>query len=65
VRPDGIVLPAPLLDENLGFLERIEDLPIDQLALQLWDKKWKNYNGTGPPVTSVAVGSTLDRKIES
>ena len=35
MRPNRIVLPAPLLDENLGLLERIEDLPIHELVLQL------------------------------
>src|ERR687893_1295807 len=35
VRPDRIVVPAPTLDDDLGFLERIEDLAVEQLVAEL------------------------------
>src|ERR687894_2362228 len=35
VRPDCIVVPAPTLDDDLGFLERIEDLAVEQLVAEL------------------------------
>ena len=31
VRPDGIVMLAPLLDQDLGIAERTEDLAVEQL----------------------------------
>ena len=33
--PDGVVVVAPLLDEDLGFLEAAEDFAIEQLVPQL------------------------------
>jgi len=35
VRPDRIVLPAPLLHQDLNLPQRIEDLPVDELVLEL------------------------------
>src|ERR671920_1343882 len=35
VRPDRIVVPAPTLDDDLGFLERREDLAVEQLVAEL------------------------------
>src|ERR671910_952254 len=35
VRPDRIVVPAPALDDDLGLLERIEDLAVEQLVAEL------------------------------
>src|ERR671913_1171450 len=35
VRPDRIVVPAPCLDDDLGLLERIEDLAVEQLVAEL------------------------------
>src|ERR671912_1193787 len=32
VRPDRIVVPAPCLDDDLGLLERVEDLAVEQLV---------------------------------
>src|ERR687893_1280147 len=34
VRPDRIVVPAPTLDDDLGFLERREDLAVEQLVAE-------------------------------
>ena len=35
MRPDRIVVPAPTLDDDLGFLERREDLAVEQLVAEL------------------------------
>jgi hypothetical protein len=35
VRPDRVVVPAPALDDDLGFLERVEDLAVEQLVPEL------------------------------
>src|SRR5918993_3390932 len=35
VRPDRIVVPAPTLDDDLGLLERREDLAVEQLVAEL------------------------------
>ena len=35
MRPHRIVVPPPLFDEDLGFLERREDLAVQQLVSQL------------------------------
>ena len=35
VRADGVVVVAPLLDDDLGFLEAVEDFPVEQLVAQL------------------------------
>ena len=35
MRSDGVVVVAPLLDEDLGFLEAAEDFAIEQLVPQL------------------------------
>ena len=35
VRPDRIVVPAPCLDDDLGLLERVEDLAVEQLVPEL------------------------------
>jgi hypothetical protein len=35
VRPDRVVVPAPALDDDLGFLERGEDLAGEQLVPEL------------------------------
>ncbi len=31
----GVVVPAPLLDQDLGFSERVEHLHVEQLVAQL------------------------------
>jgi hypothetical protein len=33
VRPDCVVVPSPLLDDNLGFFQAVEDLSIEELKL--------------------------------
>jgi hypothetical protein len=35
MRSDGVVVVAPLLDENSGFLEAVEDLAIERFVVQL------------------------------
>src|ERR671911_1189786 len=35
VRPDGVVVPAPCLDDDLGLLERRDDLAVEQLVAEL------------------------------
>ena len=35
MRPGGVVVVAPLLDDNLCFLETVEDFAIEQLVTQL------------------------------
>src|ERR671913_1579939 len=35
VWPDRVVVPAPCLDDDLGLLERIEDLAVEQLVAEL------------------------------
>ncbi len=35
MRPDGIVMVSPALNENLGFAERGEDLTVKQLISEL------------------------------
>ena len=37
MRSDGVVVVAPLFDEDLGFLEAAEDFAIQQLVPQLAD----------------------------
>ena len=31
---DRVVMAAPRFDENLGFLQRVEDLPIQELGIR-------------------------------
>jgi hypothetical protein len=31
MRSDGVVVVAPLLDDDLGFLEAVEDFAVEQL----------------------------------
>lgn len=31
----SVVVPPPLLDQDTGFLQRVEDLPVQQLIPQL------------------------------
>ena len=35
MRSDGVVVLSPLLDDDLGFLEAVEDLTVQQLVAQL------------------------------
>jgi hypothetical protein len=35
VRPDGVVVDAPLLDDHLCFSQRVEDLSVEQFIAQL------------------------------
>ena len=35
MRPDGVVMPTPSLDQHLSFLERVEDLAVEQLVSEL------------------------------
>ena len=35
MRPNGVVVPAPSLDEHLSLLERVEDLAVEQLVSEL------------------------------
>ena len=32
MRPDGVVVPPPLFDDDLSLFEGIEDLPIQQFV---------------------------------
>jgi hypothetical protein len=32
MRPDGIVMPAPALDDDLRLTESVEDLAVEQLV---------------------------------
>ena len=32
MRPDGIVMPAPALDDDLRLAESVEDLAVEQLV---------------------------------
>jgi hypothetical protein len=34
MRPLSIVMPPPLLDDDLGFFEAIEDFPIQKLVTE-------------------------------
>lgn len=34
MRSDGVVVLPPLLDDNLGFLQTVEDLAVEQLIAQ-------------------------------
>jgi hypothetical protein len=34
MRTHGVVVPSPGLDHNLGLVERVEDLPVEQLVTQ-------------------------------
>src|ERR1700712_5149984 len=35
VRPDSVVVPPPALDDDLGFLQRVEDFAVEQLVPEL------------------------------
>lgn len=35
VRPDGIVVPTPVFDQDLRLLQRVEDLAVEQFIAQL------------------------------
>jgi hypothetical protein len=35
VRPRGVVVAPPPFDQDLGFLKRMKDLPVQQLVAQL------------------------------
>ena len=35
VRPDGVAVPSPLLDEHLRLFERVEDLSVQELVPEL------------------------------
>ena len=35
VRSKGVVMPSPALDDDPGFLERGEDLPVEQFVSEL------------------------------
>jgi hypothetical protein len=35
VRSNGVVVPTPALDGDLGLLERVEDLAVEQLVPEL------------------------------
>src|SRR5690349_4171228 len=35
VRPRGVVVAPPPLDQHLGFLQRMEDLPLQQFVAEL------------------------------
>ena len=35
MRPDGVVVPPPLLDDNSRLFGAVEDLPVEQLVTQL------------------------------
>ena len=34
MRTHGVVVPSPSLDHNLGLVERVEDLPVEQFVTQ-------------------------------
>ena len=34
MRPDRVVVLAPLLNDDLGFLETVEDLPVEQFVAE-------------------------------
>jgi hypothetical protein len=34
MRPDGVVVPAPLFDQHLGLHHRVEDFPVQQLIAE-------------------------------
>jgi hypothetical protein len=34
MRTNGIVVPAPAFDDDLGFAQRVEDLAVEQLISQ-------------------------------
>jgi hypothetical protein len=33
MRADGVIMPAPALDQHLSLIERREDFPVQQLGL--------------------------------
>ena len=35
MRPDGVVVDAPLLDQHLCFSQRVEDFSVEQFVAQL------------------------------
>ena len=58
MRPDRIVVPAPLLDHDLGLGQGVEDFAVEQLVPELAvdgsaDRRFMGY----PPVTANTAGS--------
>ncbi len=35
MRSNGVIMPSPALDDDPGFLERVEDLPVEQFVPEL------------------------------
>lgn len=58
MRPDGIVMPAPALDDDLRLAESVEDLAVEQLVPEpgiealdiaiLPRAAWSDVGGLGP-----------------
>ena len=44
VRPDGVVVDAPLLDDHLCFSQRVEDLSVERFFVQRMKSKWGSCN---------------------
>src|SRR5918995_4241493 len=51
----GVIVPAPALDDDLGFLERIEDLAVEQLVPEL--PLSRRSTGSPPPPSGPALSA--------
>jgi hypothetical protein len=49
MRTNGIVVPAPAFDDDLGFAQRVEDLAVEQLISQA------GVDGMDGPCTGIGV----------
>ena len=52
MRPDGVVVVAPLFDQHLGLLQRVEDLAVRQLVAEF---AVSPCTGTGPRCNAASV----------
>src|SRR5215213_3957074 len=55
VRADRVVVPTPTLDDDLGFLERIEDLAVEQLVPE--SPRSRRSTGAPPPPSGPALSA--------
>jgi len=72
MRPPSIVLVPPTLDQHLGFLQLVEDLPIQELIPQLavealdvpvpWTASRAGSQGLPGSMNSVRVPSSLSQR---
>ena len=48
MRPPGVIVEAPLLDDDLGFLQRVEDLAVEQLVAEAGILRTASATNSGP-----------------